>query len=287
MQRKQGEILHSMIDNLLCEIIDEEVQSNEVALLLSGGVDSISLGMSAQRLGKKVSAYTFHLEGEPSYDSNTAQDVAKTLGWNIDVTVVPKTNLKEDFFTLLKEYDCKKKTHFECTHFGLYLYPRIKEKYILSGIDADGWYGVSKKARINFIQTKEKFDGFRDRYFGADNPAGILQQKMLAENYNKVLVHPYLWHDKVKDFFMQYDWNELHQNKTEKYHVRTCYQNEFSKLNKIKTHLNLQLESKTDIMFEKLLDDIEINFKRRSRVMDICKDWSLLNTSTNTLEDFM
>ena len=24
--------------------------------------------------------------------------------------------------------------------------------------------------RINFIQTKEKFDGFRDRYFGADNP---------------------------------------------------------------------------------------------------------------------
>ena len=276
-----------MIDNILCEIIDEEVQSNEVALLLSGGVDSISLGMSAQRLGKKVSAYTFHLEGEPSYDSNTAQDVAKTFGWDIDVTVVPKTNLKEDFFTLLREYDCKKKTHFECTHFGLYLFPRIKEKYVLSGIAADGFYCLSKKGRINFIHTKEKLDEFRNNYFGAENPAGILQQKMLAENYNKVLVHPYLWHDKVKDFFMQYDWNELHQNKTEKYHVRTCYQNEFSKLNKIKTHLNLQLESNTDILFENLIDDSEINFKRRSRVMDICKDWSLLNTSTNTLEDFM
>ena len=276
-----------MIDKILSEIIETEVQSNEVALCLSGGVDSISLGITAQKLGKKVSAYTFHLEDEPSYDSNTAQHVAETFGWDIDVTVVPKTNIKEDFFTLLRDYDCKKKTQFECTHFGLYLFPRIKEKYVLSGIAADGWYGVSKKARINFIHTKEKFDEFRNNYFGAENPAGILQQKMLAEDHNKVLVHPYLWHDKVKDFFMQYDWKELHHNKTEKYHVRTCYENEFAKLNKIKTHLNLQLESKTDILFESLLNDNEVNFKRRKRTMDICRDWSMLNSSKNTLEGFI
>jgi asparagine synthetase B (glutamine-hydrolysing) len=276
-----------MIDRILSDIIDREVQSDEVALLLSGGVDSISLGITAQKLGKRISAYTFHLEDEPSYDSDTAQHVAKTFGWDIDVTVVSKTNLKKDFFTLLREYDCKKKTHFECTHFGLYLYPKIKEKYVLSGIAADGWYGVSKKARIEFIHTKEKFDEFRKNYFSAENPAGILQQKMLAENYNKILVHPYLWYDKVRNFFMQYDWNELHQNKTEKYHVRTCYRNEFNRLNKIKTHLNLQLESKTDILFESLLDDNEINFKRRTRIIDICKDWSLLNSYKYTLEDFM
>ena len=75
-------------------------------------------------------------------------------------------------------------------------------------------------------------------------------------------------------------------NKTEKYHVRTCYQNEFSKLNKNKNTFELAI-IKTDILFENLIDDSEINFKRRSRVMDICRDWSLLNTSINTLEDFM
>ena len=40
-----------MIDRILSDIIDREVQSDEVALLLSGGVDSISLGITAQKLG--------------------------------------------------------------------------------------------------------------------------------------------------------------------------------------------------------------------------------------------
>ena len=97
------------------------MQSNEVALLLSGGVDSISLGMSAQRLGKKVSAYTFHLEGEPSYDSSTAQDVAKTLGWNIDVTIVPKTNLKEDSSRTLCTTRTVQTLKAEHSHFALEL----------------------------------------------------------------------------------------------------------------------------------------------------------------------
>ena len=89
-----------MIDTILQDFIDREVQSKRVALLLSGGVDSISLGIAAQKLGKKVSAYTFHLDGEPSYDSDTAQHVAETFGWDINVTIVPKTNLKEDFMLI-------------------------------------------------------------------------------------------------------------------------------------------------------------------------------------------
>ena len=273
-----------MIDTILEDFIDREVQSKRVALLLSGGVDSISLGIAAQKLGKKVSAYTFHLDGEPSYDSDTAQHVAETFGWDINVTIVPKTNLKEDFFTLLKKYKCKKKTQFECTHFGLYLYPKIKEKYVMSGVGADNWYGLSKKFRLNFNHPRETFDNERIKKFNEENMGGILQQQMLSENYNKIFVAPYVGKH-VEDFFMQYSWEELHQNKTEKYHVRTCYKNEFDKLNKIKTHLNLQLVSKTNIFFENLLKDKEINFKNRIRVMDICRDWSLLNT--NTLEEFI
>jgi len=36
----------------------------------------------------------------------------------------------------------------------------------------------------------------------------------------------------------------------------------------------------------KIIDNKEINFRGRKRVMDICRDWNLLN-STNTLEEFM
>ena len=35
---------------------------------LSGGVDSLSVAFAAHRMGKKITAYTFHLEDEPSYE---------------------------------------------------------------------------------------------------------------------------------------------------------------------------------------------------------------------------
>ena len=38
---------------------------------------------------------------------------------------------------------------------------------------------------------------------------------------------------------------------------------------------NLQLCSNVDKLFETLLDNQEINYKKRKRVMDICRDWAV------------
>ena len=60
-------------------------------------------------------------------------------------------------------------------------------------------------------------------------------------------------------------------------------------IGKIKNHLNLQIDSGIVNLFELLLPNKEINFKNRSRVMDICGDWHGLNTTktnSNTLEEF-
>ena len=54
----------------------------------------------------------------------------------------------------------------------------------------------------------------------------------------------------------------------------------------VKKHLNLQIDCGIVSLFETLIDNKEINFKNRKRVMDICKDWNLLN-NTNTLEEFL
>ena len=90
-----------MIDNILCNIIDKEVQSEEVAILLSGGLDSISLALASHRIGKKVHAYTFHLQDDYSYDAKKAVEVSDKMGWEINTTVVPRDNLEQDFFSLL------------------------------------------------------------------------------------------------------------------------------------------------------------------------------------------
>ena len=55
-----------MIDIILSDIISQEVPTDDVGILLSGGVDSLSLGFAADRAGKKVDAYTFHLESRRS-----------------------------------------------------------------------------------------------------------------------------------------------------------------------------------------------------------------------------
>ena len=145
-----------MIDIILTDIITQEVPTDDVGILLSGGVDSLSLAFAAERAGKTVHAYTFHLEGDKSYDAYKAEEASKVFGWDCTTVVVPKNNLVEDFMRLVKDYDCRKKTHFECTFPFLYVFPQIKEKYILSGIGADGYYGVSKKACLLYTSPSPR-----------------------------------------------------------------------------------------------------------------------------------
>ncbi|OUW61810.1 MAG: hypothetical protein CBD63_00535, partial [Candidatus Pelagibacter sp. TMED203] len=64
-----------MIDKILMNEVT--VPDKDCALLLSGGVDSISVGFCAERLGKKVHAYSFRLDTNPSYDFLKAKEVAE------------------------------------------------------------------------------------------------------------------------------------------------------------------------------------------------------------------
>ena len=48
-----------MIDKLLCEHISKNVSDKDVAVLLSGGVDSISVSFEGDRLEKNIHGYYF------------------------------------------------------------------------------------------------------------------------------------------------------------------------------------------------------------------------------------
>ena len=74
-----------MIDKLIQDEIVQQTSDKEVAVLLSGGVDSLSVAFAANRLGKKITAYTFHLEDNPSYDAIKAAEVAKLFGWDCNI----------------------------------------------------------------------------------------------------------------------------------------------------------------------------------------------------------
>ena len=57
-----------MIDKLICEDISNSVPDNDVAVLLSGGVDSISVALAAEKLGKNIHTYSFYLDNYENYE---------------------------------------------------------------------------------------------------------------------------------------------------------------------------------------------------------------------------
>jgi len=259
----------TMISNLLQNHVEVNAPDNEVAVLLSGGVDSISVAFAANRLKKNIHAYSFKLDTHDSYDFNKAKEISETFKWKFTGVEIDTSKIEEDFHTLTA-MGCRKKSSYECTYPFLHIYPQIKEKYVLSGWAADGYYGLSKTARINYVHEKETFDEFRDKYFAPDMRANYVWHKKVADKYNKVFVTPYLC-EEVKQFFYSKDWEELNKP-SQKHHVRTAFEKEFSKIKKVKNHLNLQIDSKIINVFEKLLDN-QTNFKDRNRVLDLCRDW--------------
>jgi|TARA_R110000782_G_scaffold219427_4_gene306786 asparagine synthetase B (glutamine-hydrolysing) len=273
-----------MINKLLENIIQKERnENNDIAVLLSGGVDSNTCLFTSYKLGLSVHGYSFHIEGNPTYDSLKAQEVCEKFNIPFTSVAVPIDNLVEDFKMMAYEMNCKKKVHFECTWPFLYMFPKIKEKVVISGVAADGHYGLSKKAMIHFKHTKEKFDKFRTDYFKIDNPAGVRQLELLSKKYDKIFIAPYL-NKEVFDYFIQFDWDGI--NKPYEKHLIRQHYPEFDEL-KLKKHLNLQLVADIPIIFEKLLDNREINLYNRKRIMDVCRDWSNIVQSKGTLESFI
>ena len=266
-----------MIDKLISSVIDRQAPSKDVAVLMSGGVDSLTCAFSAQRLGKRVHTYTMYVNGQETPDSIAAKEAAEIFGWDHHEIDVPVSNVKDDFLRLMRYYDCKKKTHVECTFPFLYVYPHIKEKHVLSGVAADGWYGVSKRANIHFKHTKELFDTFRNDYFGAPNPAGVRQQEQLAEEIEANLIAPYLDKD-VADWMMQHDW-DFFNKPYQKAPIIEAYP-EFEELPKKRKHANLQLVAGIPEYFEKLLEDNELNYRNRGRTMDLVRDYVNYSPST-------
>ena len=57
-----------LINNLLINHIENNVPDSKIAVLLSGGVDSISVALAAHHAGKKIHAYSFHLDTHETYD---------------------------------------------------------------------------------------------------------------------------------------------------------------------------------------------------------------------------
>jgi len=290
-----------MIKNLLEEHITKNVKDDIVAVLMSGGVDSLSVAFAAHDVGKKVVGFTFRLEGEETYDYLKAKEVCEDMNWEINPISVSKTNLVNDWHRLVK-LGCRKKTHFETVFPFLYVYPDIYPKYVLTGWGADGYFGPSKKAMMRYSSYKKKrnyvayckkhnqkrlnWNEFRTEYLDGDC-AGYKEHTNLAKQHDKIHIAPYKDSKEIRELLMSKSWFELNKPRQ-----KEIIRKDFTILEKygtIKPHINLHLGANIHKLFETLLDDEEINTKNRKRMMDVCRDWYEKERyeKENTIEEFM
>ena len=91
-----------MIDKIITDIIEQEAPDQTVAVLMSGGTDSLTVAIAAHRLNKTLNCYTFRVDGKDSEDSIYAKKACEHFGWNFKLIDVPVDNIENDFFTLIR-----------------------------------------------------------------------------------------------------------------------------------------------------------------------------------------
>lgn len=236
----------------LHDILIEEVRNlpkDDVALCLSAGVDSQSLLFAMLSCGIIPHVYSFTLEDRESRDFVEARALSKAMRVPFTKVTLPMDieTLIGDCFTMAREFGAKKKTDFECIWPFLYVYPIVKEKYVVTGIPADGHFCISKKGILHY---KDDVDAFRRMYFANPNAGQRLLRRRLANRYGKVNVDPF-YSPNIAEALKGLSWNELNKPQ-QKMPIRNSFP-QFASM-RVYNHTNLQLgDSGIAQHFEKLL----------------------------------
>jgi hypothetical protein len=192
----------------------------------------------------------------------------------------------KDFHKMRTELDCVKKRDYECTYPMLYVYPKIKEKFVLSGLVFDAYFVLARnpilKGEAGPNSTKEKFDARRKEYWtplikngikslsSEYNPSCMHQHILLQKKYSLIDCNPFVLKN-VYDFFMKYSWQELNMPR-QKHFMAGTYTKELEVVGH-RNHVNYQLGANIDHFFEELLNEPKMNIRSRKRVLDLCRDW--------------
>lgn len=246
----------------------------KVALLLSGGIDSVSVAFALEEESIPFKAYTFKMAGIQSEDFDRSRKLCSDRGWECEAIEisVDDTTLKRDFLTLIRKFGCDSKIRIETSFPFLHVVPKISETIILSGVGADEYFGISKEEMIHYRFPRETFDAYRRQSLGSGTSTGLLPGgKAICESLGKVWAAPYLVPE-VSEHFLRYGWEELNKPKF-KQPIIDAFPEQFARYGYQKRR-NLQTESGTSSEFERLLRT-SLNVKKRTRILDLVKDYAI------------
>lgn len=245
-------------------------QKNNVAVLMSSGVDSHSILQSCLDAGIKPFIVSFTRQDRESRDFRSARKSAEKLG----LTFVP-VHLPDDVPTLLKylKYAVKRgvrgKAAFECCYpmfCAAQVVSKIPEiKVIMSGYGADAFFALSKKGTMHYKDRMEEYAReAHTRYIQTGSQLDIL--KRYFGSFGIKYFAPWCDPAMLKEFTKEkYGYDDLNKPK-QKWPVRKQFAKEFAEMD-IFNHTNYQLgDSGISDMFMQLIELPEYAGKVKSPI---------------------
>ena len=233
----------------------EQYKNNKVALLFSGGMDSLSLLLSCLDVGIKPHLYTFKLCDYDSEDYKFSIKISKIF--DLKLTVINISNdidlLLKDVEYIIKKFKVKKKTQIQCIHPFVYVIEHITEKYVLTGLCADELYGTPRKMQELGRKDLNEFNKKRLEVHSDLKSSSYIYIKQLFEEKNIKLIAPYKENNELVEYMMNKTFKELHSPK-QKNVMYENYKNELNTYKLYRRNSNLQCNSKIRELHDKLLN---------------------------------
>ncbi|MHC6157818.1 DNA cytosine methyltransferase [Bradyrhizobium elkanii] len=273
---------------LMRRLVGEMSVDGHVALSLSAGIDSITAGLAARELGRRVTAYTFELQGYPSRERERVEVIARHFGWPLKIITVPTGQAASDFRRLAIQHGCRKKTQFEVGFPLLHMFRCIDEREVLTAFNADDHFGNTRKPRVDHARWKKEglseaerkrlFDEHRADSYAKFDAAGsddtYWTAKQIAGSYGKALIDPYERRE-MREYFSQFSHDEL--SPFDKPLLRRAYASDLAGLPEgiIAKGERLQIGGRVDKLFFGLLSDLDVNrFEPPyTTVSALCQRW--------------
>jgi asparagine synthetase B (glutamine-hydrolysing) len=204
--------MHRLAPSVRKILVDEcrAVPDERVGIFLSGGIDSSVVLFALLEAGKKVTGYTFMLDGRLSTDFKFARHTAKTFGVDFVPIFLPTSLdiLKRDLVRLAN-LGARLKTEFECFWPMLYAYESTKERVIFNGNGVNGHFGIGKKAMMHY---RDRMDDYRRMCHASPTRNQMHLHRKFAASLGKEFASPFR-SKPMQDLFLGTSWKEINSPK--------------------------------------------------------------------------
>lgn len=260
-------MLRELINNYIKFNIDDK---NDVALLFSGGMDSLSILLSLLDCDIKPHLYSFMLDGIESSDIKKCREISDYYNLEYTEVVIPmsETKLIADVKYIIRTFGVQKKTAIQCIHPFIYMFEQISEKNVLTGLCADDLYGTSKKMAI-MSKDKNAFNKRRIELLGDETSSGYKYIRNIALRNSKVLFAPYKDSKEITGYLLSLSYSEMNSPK-QKNCMYEDYKDILEKNKWYRRNQNLQCSSKLREYHDTLLQT-ELNVNNNKVVSPIYK----------------